>query len=279
MRRSIVKLGGLVAALVCTAVVNAAATVPSGPVHGKKLAATTITGDGSTFQLNYTQAIIGQFRQRQPKVMVSYEGVGSPRGLDDLANRRVDFAGTDVPFGRDSAPSGNGHDFLYFPLVVAPISIAYNVPGVSDLQLSPDTIAEIFQGEITTWDTPAIKQENSGASLPDMPIVVAHRADGSGTTANFTRFLTGAAPAVWTLRSGATIAWPIHSQAGAGNLGVAQIVKTTEGAVSYVDDPDAHALDLTERVDQEPRREVRGAVIRRSGRGAGRRRRERRSDL
>ena len=128
--------------------------------------------------------------------------------------------------------------------MVAPVSVAYNVPGVSDLQLSPDTIAEIFQGEITTWDSPAIKQENSGVSLPNLPITVAHRADGSGTTENFTRFLTEAAPAVWTLGSGTTIVWPIHSQGGAGNLGVAQIVETTEGAVSYVDYPDAHALEL-----------------------------------
>jgi phosphate transport system substrate-binding protein len=246
MRRSIVKLGGLVAALVCAAVVNAAATtVPSEPVHGKKLPATTITGDGSTFQLNYTQGIISEFRQRQPKVTVSYEGVGSTQGLDDLAKGRVDFAGSDIPFRRDSVPAGNGHDFLYFPLVVAPISIAYNVPGVSDLQLSPDTIAEIFQGEITSWDSPSIKQENSGVSLPNTPIIVVHRADGSGTTENFTRFLMQAAPAAWTLRSGATLAWPIHSQAGAGNLGVAQIVATTEGAVTYLDYPDAHALDLT----------------------------------
>jgi phosphate transport system substrate-binding protein len=246
MRRSIVKLVGLVTALVCTGVVSAAAiTVPSEPVHGKRLAAITITGDGSTFQLNYTQAIIGEFRQRQPKVTVSYEAVGSPRGLDDLANRRVDFAGSDIPFGRESARVGNGHEFLYFPLAVAPISVAYNVPGVSDLQLSPDTIAQIFEGEITTWDAPSIKQENSGVSLPNTPIIVVHRADDSGTTENFTRFLMEAAPAVWTLGSGTTIAWPIHSQAGAGNLGVAQIVSTTEGAVAYLDYPDAHALDLT----------------------------------
>ena len=245
MRRSLVKLGGLVLALTCTSLaVGAVSAFSSSAVPRKQLAAATLTGDGSTFQLNYTQAIIGGFKQRQPLVTVKYEGIGSTRGLDDFANQRVDFAGTDIPFTPESAAAAKGGAFFYFPMVVAPLNVTYNIPGVSDLQLSPDTIAGIFQGLITTWDSPVIKQDNPTLSLPNIPVVVAHRADGSGTTQNFTRFLSEAAPATWALGTGATIHWPVDSQGGAGDVGVAQIVKTTPGAIGYVDYSDAHALEL-----------------------------------
>ncbi len=246
MRRSLVKLGGLVVALMCTSVAAGAVNASSSSViPSKKLAAVTLRGDGSTFQLNYTQAIISAFKQRQPLVTVNYEGIGSTRGLDDFANQRVDFAGTDIPFTPESAAAAKGGAFFYFPIVVAPVAVAYNIPGVSNLQLSPDTVAEIFQGEIKTWDALVIKQENPDLSLPNIPISIAHRADGSGTTQNFTRFLTEAAPATWALGTGATVQWPVDSQGGAGDVGVAQIVKTTDGAIGYVDYADAHALALS----------------------------------
>lgn len=246
MRRSLVKLGGLVLALTCTSLAAGAVTASSSnAVLSKQLAAATLTGDGSTFQLNYTQAIISGFKQRQPLVTVKYEGIGSTRGLDDFANQRVDFAGTDTPFTPESAAAAKGGPFFYFPMVVAPLNVSYNVPGVSNLQLSPDTIAWIFQGLIKTWDSALIKQDNPNVSLPSIPIIVAHRADGSGTTQNFTRFLTEAAPVTWALGTGATIQWPVDSQGGAGDAGVAQIVKTTVGAIGYVDYADAHALGLS----------------------------------
>ena len=280
MRRSLVKLGGLVLALTCTSVAAGAVTAPSSnAVRGKQLAATTLTGDGSTFQLNYTQAVISGFKQLQPLVTVKYEGIGSTRGLDDFANQRVDFAGTDTPFTPEAAAAAKGGTFFYFPTVVAPLNVSYNIPGVSNLQLSPDTIAWIFQGLIKTWDSSLIKQENPTLSLPNIPIIVAHRADGSGTTQNFTRFLTEAAPATWALGTGATIHWPVDSQGGAGDVGVAQIVKTTVGAIGYVDYSDAHALGLSDRVDQERRWQLRGAVVGIGRCGARRRAGESRSDL
>jgi phosphate transport system substrate-binding protein len=235
-------LGTLLAAV---AALGHAAPLPAAVGSRTKLPATTLEGEGSTFQLHYTQAVITAFRRLQPAVRITYEGLGSPRGLDDLANRRIDFAGTDRVDLAPAPASPGGGPLLYFPLAVSPIVVAYNLPGIRDLRLSANTIAEIFEGEISTWNAPEIRADNPDRTLPDLRLVVAHRSDGSGTTKNFTTFLTEAAPAVWTRGTGATVQWPVDSHGAAGNYGVAQIVKTTEGAVGYVDFPDAEALALT----------------------------------
>jgi phosphate transport system substrate-binding protein len=112
------------------------------------------------------------------------------------------------------------------------------------LQLSPTTIAKIFQREITKWNDKAVADDNPGVKLPDAAVVVAHRSDGSGTTQNFTEYLNGAAKGVWKLKSGSTVEWPSDTQAGNGNAGVAQIVKSTKGAIGYVDLSDAKASGL-----------------------------------
>jgi phosphate transport system substrate-binding protein len=134
--------------------------------------------------------------------------------------------------------------FLYFPTVAAPITVSYNLSGVKDLKLDADTLAKIFQRQITTWNDPAIAALNSGVTLPSTAITVAHRSDGSGTTQNFTGYLVAAAPNTWTLKTGATVEWPADTQAGNGNAGVAQIVKSTAGAIGYVDLSDAKASGL-----------------------------------
>ena len=111
---------------------------------------------------------------------------------------------------------------LFFT-TAAPITVAYNLSGVKGLRLSADTIAGIFGGTITTWDDPKIAADNPKADLPATAIVVAHRADGSGTTANFTKYLTKAAPTAWTLGTDKVVNWPAGQQAGTGNAGVAQM--------------------------------------------------------
>jgi len=110
---------------------------------------------------------------------------------------------------------------------------------VDKLQLSPDTLANIFQAKITKWNDPAIAKDNQGVSLPDTSITVAHRSDGSGTTSNFTKYLTAAAPSTWKLGNGDTVAWPSGTQGAEKNTGVAQIIKQTDGAIGYVDYSDA----------------------------------------
>jgi phosphate transport system substrate-binding protein len=135
--------------------------------------------------------------------------------------------------------------FLYVPTVAAPITVSYNVPGVDKLQLSPDTLANIFQAKITKWNDPAIAQDNQGVSLPAMAITVAHRSDGSGTTSNFTKYLQAAAPSTWKLGSGDTVNWPSGTQGGEKNTGVAQIIQQAKGGIGYVDLSDALASKLT----------------------------------
>jgi phosphate transport system substrate-binding protein len=127
--------------------------------------------------------------------------------------------------------------------VAAPITVSYNLSGVDQLQLSPDTLAKIFQADIKNWNDPAIKTDNPDATLPDKAITVAHRSDGSGTTNNFTKYLAAASPE-WKLGSGDTVNWPSGTQGGEKNTGVAQIIQQADGAVGYVDLSDATELQL-----------------------------------
>jgi phosphate transport system substrate-binding protein len=204
----------------------------------------TLNASGATFPQPYYEEVIGAFKAKDPGVTINYAGGGSGKGRQDFSDQVVDFAGTDGLFKPEDVANVKGGEFFYFPTVAAPITVSYNVKGVKGLRLSADTLAKIFQGQITTWDDAAIKAENPKAKLPSTAITVTHRADGSGTTENFTKYLTAAAPGVWTLGSGSTVSWPADTQAGQGNPGVGQIVKSTDGAIGYVDYADAKALKL-----------------------------------
>ena len=135
---------------------------------------------------------------------------------------------------------------LYYPILISPITVSYNLSGLSKpLQLSAPVIANIFEGKITTWNNSAIAADNPGVSLPSTTITVAVRSDSSGTTQNFSQFLVEGAPGVWTLGTSSIIKWPATAHAGSGNGGVAQIVKSTPGAIGYVDYATAKASGLT----------------------------------
>jgi len=205
----------------------------------------TLNASGSTFQLTFQQAAIQSFKTAQSGVTVNYGGGGSGKGRTDLASGTVNFAGSDSPIPPEETAGFKGKKVLYFPILIGPITVSYNLSGVSSLKLSPATIAGIFDGKITKWNDPAIKADNSGVTLPSTSITIARRSDSSGTTANFSLFLMDAAPSVWKLGSSSTINWPASSRGGDGNGGVAQIVKSTPGAIGYVDFADAKASGLT----------------------------------
>jgi phosphate transport system substrate-binding protein len=205
----------------------------------------TLNASGSSFQLTFQQAAISAFKSVQPGMTVNYGGGGSGKGRTDLAGGTVNFAGSDSPIPDKDKASFQGKEVLYFPVIIGPITLSYNLSGVSNLKLSPATVAGIFQGKIKTWNDPAIKADNSGASLPSTPITLAVRSDSSGTTQNFTLFLEKSAGSAWTLGSDSTIKWPSTARAGEGNGGVAQIVKSTAGAIGYVDFTDAKASNLS----------------------------------
>ena len=205
----------------------------------------TLNASGSTFQTTYQQAAISEFKSVQPNMTVNYGNGGSGKGRTDLASGVVNFAGSDSPIPAKEEANFKGKTVLYFPVFLGPITMSYNLPGVSNLKLTPTVIADIFQAKIKTWNDPAIKAINPGASLPSTPVTIAVRSDSSGTTQNFSLFLQQAAGSDWKLGSSSTINWPSSAHAGSGNPGVAQTIKSTPGAIGYVDYADAKASGLT----------------------------------
>jgi phosphate transport system substrate-binding protein len=203
----------------------------------------TLNGSGSTFQKGYQESAIDAYA-KTAHVKINYGGGGSGKGRQDLADMVVDFAGADSAYKDADLAKNKGGDVLYFPILLGPITLSFNLDGVDHLKLSPDTVAKIFQRDIKKWNDKAIAADNPGVSLPAADIVVAHRSDGSGTTDNFTKYLVDAAGSTWKLKSGSTVEWPSDTQAGNGNAGVAQIVKSTKGAIGYVDLSDAKATGL-----------------------------------
>ncbi len=217
---------------------------PAATITPTKLAPATLLGSGSTFQQAFDQEAISQFTQEHSGVNITYSGGGSGKGQTDLASKLVDFAGTDSPIAAADLPKFGGADaILYFPTVAAPITLSYNLSGVDKLTLTAPTTAKIFAGTITTWNDPAIAADNPGVTLPSTKITPVHRSDSSGTTSNFTLYLTKAAPADWKLGTGKTVAWTT-GLTGNGNGGVAQAIKSTGGAIGYVDYSDAKASGL-----------------------------------
>jgi phosphate transport system substrate-binding protein len=205
----------------------------------------TLNASGSTFQLTFQQAAIQAFKSIQPNMTVNYGGGGSGKGRTDLASDTVSFAGSDSPIPADEKANFKGKTVLYFPVVIGPITVSYDLPGVTSLKLSAPVIAAIFQAKITKWNDPAIRAINPGVNLPSTAIAIARRSDSSGTTQNFSQFLVDAKGDGWKLGTSSTINWPVSSRGGDGNGGVAQIVKSTPGAIGYVDYADAKASGLT----------------------------------
>jgi phosphate transport system substrate-binding protein len=205
----------------------------------------TIKAAGSTFQTNFQQTAISAFKSVDPNVTVDYDPVGSGTGRADLYANTVLFAGSDsaIP-AKEASKVPTGKTVLYFPVQIGPIAMAYNLPGVTGLKLDATVLAGIFQGTIKTWDDPAIKALNSGMSLPSTTITLAVRSDSSGTTANFSQYLVDAAGSAWKLGTSSTITWPSTALPPSPARAVAQIVKSTTGAIGYVDFSTATAAGL-----------------------------------
>ena len=226
------------------------ATTSSGASSSSSASTSTASGTikaaGSTFQTNFQQTAISAFKSVDPNITVDYDPVGSSTGRADLYSNSVLLAGSDSPIpSKEASKVPSGSTVLYFPVQIGPIAIAYNLPGVTGLKLDATVLAQIFQGQIKTWNDPAIKALNPGLNLPGTSITLAVRSDGSGTTANFSQYLVDAAGSAWTLGTGSTISWPSTAHAGDGGSGLAQIVKTTPGAIGYVDFSTATASGLS----------------------------------
>jgi phosphate transport system substrate-binding protein len=201
--------------------------------------ATTLSGAGSTF-VAPMMSVWTKAYATSNSVQVAYSSVGSGAGIAQLQANTVDFGDSDA-FMSDSDIAKAKGPVVQIPLVQAPVVAVYNLPGVaSGLKFDGNTLGKIFAGTITMWNDAAIKALNPGITLPSTPIAVAHRSDGSGTTAIFTDFLTQTSPA-WvtalggkTTSVGKTVAWPVGI-GGKGNDGVSAVVSQTAGGIGYVE--------------------------------------------
>ena len=151
---------------------------------------------------------------------VNYGSGGSGKGRTDLSSGVVNYAGSDSTIPASEEANFKGKTVLYFPVVIGPITLSYNLSGLSKpLQLDPTVIADIFQGKITSWNNSAITAINPGVTLPSTPITIVVRSDSSGTTQNFSLFLEESAGSAWTLGSSSTIKWPSTARAATATAG------------------------------------------------------------
>ncbi len=195
-----------------------------------------LQGAGATFpEPFYTKAFFA-YNQKYSQVTVNYQAIGSGAGIQQFTKNTVDFGASDVPMNATEIQAAGGDDTLVqLPATIGVASIAYNLPGVDKLQLDQTTLAGIYLGTIKKWNDPAIAALNSAAKLPSTDITVVHRSDGSGTTYAFTDYLSKISPD-WQSKVGKakSVQWPTGVGAQ-GNQGVGQQVKTTEGAIGYVE--------------------------------------------
>ena len=199
----------------------------------------TLNGAGSSAQEAAQGAWTAGFQSANPDATVNYDPVGSGGGREQFLAGGVDFAGSDSYLSDEEITASkkvcNGQQALEVPSYVSPIALVYNLAGVDNLQLSAKTAANIFAGKITTWDDPAIKADNPDAQLPSDRIVPVHRADESGTTDNFTQWLSAAGEGAWTADPDGV--WPIKGGEGAqGTSGVIDAVKNGKNTIGYADE-------------------------------------------
>jgi len=197
-----------------------------------------LKGAGSTFQKNIVAQWIKDFGASCSGATIDYQGVGSGAGIKQFGAKTVDFAGSDSVMKPDEQAAADkrcGGPAVHLPITAGGIAIAYKLDAVKDLQLSPKTIAGIFQGTVKKWDDPAVKADNPSASLPSTAITAVHRSDSSGTTSVFSKFLTATAGADWKLGEGKELTWPASVQGAAKSDGVTQAVSGSEGAITYVE--------------------------------------------
>jgi len=191
----------------------------------------TLLGAGSTFVYPLFSKMFSQYTASK----VNYQSIGSGGGILQLTNKTVDFGDSDAPLNADQTAKMSA-PVLHIPMTSGAVVITYNIPGVSAaLNLNGKDLADIYLGKITTWNSPEIKATNKNVNLPNLPIVVIHRSDGSGTSFIFTDYLTKVNPD-WAKKVGkaSAVNWPA-GLGGKGSEGVAGLVKNTPGAIGYVE--------------------------------------------
>jgi len=232
-----------------------------------------IAGAGSTAQEAAQEAWRAEFENANSGATISYEAIGSGGGREQFIAGGVAFAGSDAALSTEedeltkAASRCKPGQLVEIPAYISPIAIIYNLEGVEELQLSAETLAGIFSQKITQWNDPAIAKENPNADLPDTRITPVNRSDESGTTQNFTEYLSEVDPKGWSYEVSGD--WPVKGgEAASGTSGVVEAVSAGDGTIGYADASQAGELGVaTIKVGakyEEPTPEAAAAVLEQS---------------
>ncbi|HEY7003161.1 MAG TPA: phosphate ABC transporter substrate-binding protein PstS [Gaiellaceae bacterium] len=246
----LVLTAGLLAttAAACGGSDSSSTTSASGATTASASLSGELAGAGATSQQAAQEAWIAGFQEANSGVTIAYDPVGSGGGREQFTAGGVAFAGSDAALDSDELTKsesvcGGPDNVVEVPNYVSPIAIIYNVSGVDSLQLSPDTLANIFAQKIKKWNDPAIAADNPGVDLPDTNITPVNRSDESGTTENFTDYLSQASPSIWTYEVSGD--WPVKGgEAAEGTSGVVDAVKNGDGTIGYADASQAGDLGV-----------------------------------
>jgi phosphate transport system substrate-binding protein len=195
-----------------------------------------LTGAGASFPAPLYLTWFQTLNQKYPNLQINYQSVGSGAGVEQFTKGTVDFSASDVAMTDEEiakVPADKG--VLLLPMTAGSIVLAYNLPDVPELKLSRTVYTDILLGKIKTWNDAAIAKENPGAKLPNTPITVVYRSDGSGTTGVFTKHLSAISPE-WKTKvgEGKSVKWPVGI-GGKGNEGVTAQIGQTAGSIGYVE--------------------------------------------
>ena len=199
------------------------------------LAQTTLNGAGATFPYPIYSKWFSEYNKIHPEIQINYQSIGSGGGINQLKAGTVDFGASDMPLD-DAKAKQIPVPFVQLPTVVGSVVPSYHINGVNgELKFTPQALAGIYLGKITNWNDKALAATNPGVKLPDKPIVVVYRSDGSGTTFVWTDYLSKVSPE-WKSRVGSntSVSWPV-GLGGKGNEGVSGMVRQNDGAIGYVE--------------------------------------------
>jgi phosphate transport system substrate-binding protein len=199
------------------------------------LGQTTLNGAGATFPYPMYSKWFSEYHKLHPDIEINYQSIGSGGGIRQVLAQTVDFGASDGPM-TDEQLSQAKSKILHIPTVLGAVVPAYNIPGVSgEVKFTPQALAGIFLGKITSWNDAAITGPNPGVNLPNQSIIVVHRSDGSGTTYIFTDYLSKVSPD-WASGpgKGTSVKWPV-GLGGKGNEGVAGMVRQMQGSIGYIE--------------------------------------------
>ncbi len=208
-----------------------AAVVLSLPALGQ----TTLNGAGATFPYPMYSKWFSEYNKLHSDIQINYQSIGSGGGIRQVLNGTVDFGASDGPMTDEQLKEAKVK-ILHIPTVLGADVPAYNIPGVSgEIKFTPEVLANIFLGKIASWNDPAIAKANPGMNLPNQPIIVVHRSDGSGTTYIWTDYLSKVSKD-WesSVGKGTSVKWPV-GLGGKGNEGVAGQIRQLAGSIGYIE--------------------------------------------